>query len=103
MPGSLEQIQLGEGENWPQFKEAAMLYSKQVVDHPNEVLGLPLDAYTSPAPPWSQAVMRMEAARTRTKTPIQLSGSFCPSWAAGFSTGKMDQDSGVDRHWRTTQ
>jgi hypothetical protein len=47
------QIQLGEGENWPEFKEAAKMYSRLVVDHLEETLGLPLDAYTSPVPPWS--------------------------------------------------
>jgi hypothetical protein len=40
------QIQLGESASWPEFKEPAMLYSKK------QVLGLSLDAHTSPVPPW---------------------------------------------------
>jgi hypothetical protein len=40
-------------EEAPRFKEAAMMYVQVVVDHLEEVLGLPADAYTPPVPPWN--------------------------------------------------
>jgi hypothetical protein len=41
---------VGTGEEMPVFKRAAVIYVKDVVDHFEEVLGLPVDAYI---PPWS--------------------------------------------------
>jgi hypothetical protein len=47
------QMCVGSGEDVPKFKEAAIMYVKEVVDHLEEVLRLPVDAYTPPVPPWS--------------------------------------------------
>jgi hypothetical protein len=40
---------------WQEFKETEMTYAKQVMDDLDEALGLPLDSYASPVPPWSQS------------------------------------------------
>jgi hypothetical protein len=42
------QICLGTGEEMPSFKEAAMVYVREVVYHLEEALGIPVDAYTPP-------------------------------------------------------
>jgi hypothetical protein len=46
------QISKGTGERTPEFKRVAEKYVHEVVCHLEEYLGLPVDAYTPPVPPW---------------------------------------------------
>jgi hypothetical protein len=47
------QIALGMGDAIPLYKETALQYVHEVACHLEEVLGLPVDAYKPPVPPWS--------------------------------------------------
>jgi hypothetical protein len=51
--GQRVQICEGTAAEMPVFKEAAMMYVQEMVSHLEEVLGLPVDAYAPPVPPWS--------------------------------------------------
>jgi hypothetical protein len=51
--GKRVQLCDGTGEEVPVFKEAALMYVQEVVSHFDEVLWLPVEAYTPLVPPWS--------------------------------------------------
>jgi hypothetical protein len=50
--GKMVQICMGTGEKMPIFKRAVMIYVQKVVSHLEEVMGLPIDAYTPAVLPW---------------------------------------------------